>query len=96
LSFTLTGWARGRSRDDQHEQAVRIQLMRPDFDLNELIEQQRQASGTYRREYGTWAAEIGGYAEGPDGFRHNLPPGRRMKEHGETGYRTEDGSPAMG
>lgn len=97
MSWTLTGWARGRSRDDKEDQATRIQLVRPDYDLNEVIALQAEASGRYRREYGTWAAQIGGYAEGPDGERRNLPPGRFMKEHGqEPVYKTEDGGATLG
>lgn len=84
MSWTLTGWARGSSRQYGEPQAVRIQMTRPDYDLNELMDMERQASGMYRREFGTWANEIGGHAEdGVTGERKQLPPGRLLDEHGE-------------
>lgn len=88
MSWMLTGWAKGASRHGE-DQACRVQMTRPDFDLNELVEMQRQASGMYRREYGSWAEEIGGHASnGVTGEKRQLPPGRKLKR--QDGYAQDD------
>lgn len=60
-------------------------MTRPDYDQNELISMQGEASGLYRREYGTWAAEIGCHVKGPDGFEKSIP-GRTLIEHSGGDY----------
>jgi hypothetical protein len=90
LSWMVTGWAKGTSRDGKEQQAVRIQMMFTEFNLNDVLDMERQASGMYRREYHTWAREIGGHAEDSvTGERKELPPGRILDEHDGT-YETND------
>lgn len=81
MSWLVTGWAKGTSRSGE-PQAARISLMFTEFNVNDVLDVERQASGLYRREYQTWAAQIGGYAvDGVTGERKELPPGRIIDEH---------------
>lgn len=81
MSWTLTGWARGTHRNGA-PQAVRVQVLRDDHDVNEEFALRSTASGIYRREYGNWADEIGSSAVNEDGEERVLPPGRQ-REPGE-------------
>lgn len=67
MSWTLSAWAVGTGRRGQ-EQAVKIQMKRPDFDADELQGLVDKASEIYRREYESKPPDaVGSSYEGHDG-----------------------------
>jgi hypothetical protein len=84
LSYTLTAWASGRHRSTGDEQAVRIQVKRAEYDVNEEFGLRSEASGLYRRTYGDWAETLGSTATAPDGSpRPRYLPPSELREPGE-------------
>jgi hypothetical protein len=84
LSYTLTAWASGRHRSTGDEQAVRIQVKRAEYDVNEEFGLRSEASGLYRRTYGDWAETLGSTAMTPDGSpRPRYLPPSELREPGE-------------
>jgi hypothetical protein len=75
----------GRNRTTgKPNQAVRIQVKRDGYDVNEEFGLRSEASGLYRRTYGDWAEALGSTATAPDGSPQPryLPPSQ-MREPGE-------------
>jgi hypothetical protein len=67
MSWTLSAWAVGTGRRGQ-EQAVKIQMKRPDYDEMEEIALVHKATEIYRREYESEDPEATGSShEGSDG-----------------------------
>lgn len=63
MSWVLTGWATGA----KSEQATRVQVKRPDYDINEEFGMAREATALYRRTYMDWPDETGHSAVSEEG-----------------------------
>lgn len=57
--WVLTGWAKGQNRTTGIEESVRVQIKRPDHNVNEEYDARSEASGLYRRQYHEWPEETG-------------------------------------
>lgn len=76
MSWTVSAWAKGTHRTTGEVQAVRLQIIRAENDINEQYAMRGDVSGYYRTHYGAWADEVGSSAqnsEGPSPEPH--PPG---------------------
>lgn len=99
MSWTITAWARGKHRLTGEEQAVRLQIIRPDPGepkvegeiqyVNEQYALRGDVSGFYRVNYGEWAEEVGSSALDRDGNDPRpQPPGKLNRDR--DGYTIPD------
>lgn len=59
MSLTVSAWCRGTHRTTGADQAVRIQILRDEIDVNEEYGLRSDASGLYRKLYGDWGDVVG-------------------------------------
>lgn len=57
MSWILAGWATGGKKHP--DRASRVQVKRPDYDVNEEHGMVREATALYRRTYMDWPEETG-------------------------------------
>lgn len=83
MSLTVSAWAKGRDRRTGTDIAVRIQIIREDYDVNEEYGLRSEASGLYRKTYGEWADELGSSTVDAGGHRQRYIPPGTLKEDGD-------------
>jgi hypothetical protein len=65
LSCTISAWGTATGPNGE-EQAIRIQLKRERFDVNEAYALRSQVSGLFRQKYGQWPENLGHGHDGED------------------------------